>query len=278
MGFKTFYKEKKVRQQDAKRKDTGIFDVMDPRTTKASNLSINPDDLPESGKPVKLKESTEKVPVDTSNVSSQRMNMAIRFLNRKGYDFRSITELENFFERVNKNGGLNPSTFPEHYEAAVKFLLPKKKNTMSTDAKVMRGVSRYFGLTNDLREAGYIMPTGALVDFSGKSEGGMPQMRSFDHREIGRALENSDHPASEGGTDGMMAFINLGPVRIDFNAGGIHIEKEPTSKQYTALKQFVMLTPSDYINLDLRNDSKSFEPFEKKRVIGHIKRHFAQSS
>jgi hypothetical protein len=279
MGFKKFYEKEKVQDKDAKRKDTGIFDVLDPRTTKASNLSINPDDLPESGKPVRIKESAvaERVPVDTSMVKTDRLEMAIRFLNKKGYDFRSINELENFFDRVNKFGGVNPQTFPDHYEAAVKFLLPRQKTSLTQDQNVIRQVSRHFGLTNDWREAGYIMPSGALTDFSGKREGAMPKMRSFDHREIGRALENIDHPASEGGTDGMIAFVNLGPIRIDFKAGSIHIEKEPTSKQYVMLKQFISLTPSDYINLDIKNQSKSFEPFEKRKVIGFIKRHFAQS-
>jgi hypothetical protein len=282
MGFKKYYnelEEKKIRKGDAKLKKTGIFDVMDPRTTKASNLSINPDDMPESGKPVKMKESTEKVPVDTSMVKSDRLNMAVRFLNKKGYDFRSINELENFFDRVNKSGGVNPQTFPDHYEAAVKFLLPRQKKSMDMNDKVTRQVSRHFGLTNDWREAGYIMPSGALVDFSGKREGAMPNMRSFDHREIGRALENIDHPASQGGTDGMIEFVRMGPIRIDFESGRIHLEKKPTSKQYSALRQFVNLTPSEYITVDVNeNEGVPFDGYEKRKVLGYIRRHFAQSS
>lgn len=43
-----------------------------------------------------------------------------------------------------------------------------------------------FGLTSNPREAGYILPDGRMLDFSGKNHGGDPNTRAYDHREISR--------------------------------------------------------------------------------------------
>jgi hypothetical protein len=54
MSFKDFLKqETEIRKKDAKLKSGDCYDPMDPCTTKASNLNINPDDMPESG-PTKM--------------------------------------------------------------------------------------------------------------------------------------------------------------------------------------------------------------------------------
>ena len=60
MDFKRFYdadaEERKVRALDAKNRRTGVpSGPMDKRSSKSSNISINPDDLPESGKENKMK-------------------------------------------------------------------------------------------------------------------------------------------------------------------------------------------------------------------------------
>src|SRR3990167_10713980 len=58
-----------------------------------------------------------------------------------------------------------------------------------------------FGITTNPKEAGYILPDGKMLDFSGKREGGTPGTRVVDHREISNIFAK---PIS--GIDAMIRF------------------------------------------------------------------------
>lgn len=49
-----------------------------------------------------------------------------------------------------------------------------------------------FGETHDPAEAGYIMDDGAMLDFSGKNEGGSAGNRQYDHNDINQIWEDAD--------------------------------------------------------------------------------------
>jgi len=79
----------------------------------------------------------------------------------------------------------------------------------------------HFGLTDDPNEAGYILPDGTMLDFSGKNtvsqENSSSHMgtRPRDHREINFVLD--DFPGGTNRTDGMNAFMRLtGAIRIGY--------------------------------------------------------------
>jgi hypothetical protein len=217
----------------------------------------------------------DRLRVETDMFDKQSFEKAMRCLNKKGYDLRNAEEVRRLYDRMNTRGGVSPDMFPDHYQCAVKFLAPRQKRTKTDDQKIVQRVARHFGLTGDFREAGYILPSGALLDMSGKKEGGTAGMRSYDHRNIGMGLEDVEHPASYGGSDGMMAFMEIGPIRIDFMSGSIHIFKEPNAKQYRTMKNFIMMSPADGISLDIEGKpSRYFENYERRKVIGYIKRAF----
>jgi len=82
-------------------------------------------------------------------------------------------------------------------------------------------------LTNDYREAGYILPDGRMLDFSGKKEGGQFGYRSYDHRDIWQVT-------GEGGTDGMHEFMRVtGSIRFGGHVGSIVMDLmyPPTPEQ-----------------------------------------------
>lgn len=60
-----------------------------------------------------------------------------------------------------------------------------------------------FGLADNPDEAGYILRSGAMLDFSGKRIGGSPSYRNLGHRDIWQAMRDSEEA---GGTKGMDAF------------------------------------------------------------------------
>lgn len=86
------------------------------------------------------------------------------------------------------------------------------------------GRVKELGKTSDIRESGYILPDGSMIDLSGKKEGGQPGTRSYDHREVGN------------GTAGMQEIIDYGYIRMDYNSGAIDIGKEPTPEQLNKIR------------------------------------------
>lgn len=104
-----------------------------------------------------------------------------------------------------------------------------------------------FGLTSDFREVGYVLKDGRLLDLSGKREGGTAFMRSFDHREVCRAIEIGGKGIS--GNECMLFFERQGNIRFamyGFRKGlvpetniSLNTFQEPTVKQISALREAI---------------------------------------
>jgi hypothetical protein len=92
----------------------------------------------------------------------------------------------------------------------------------------------YFGTTNNIREVGYILPGGTMLDLSGKNQGGSPNTRVLDHREVGAASDDY-----EGGTEGMKSFQSHGALRVDGNIGTMNPAKELTPAQEKAAARLI---------------------------------------
>jgi hypothetical protein len=93
-------------------------------------------------------------------------------------------------------------------------------------AKVVKGE------THDLNEAGYILPDGTLLDFSGKRNGGSGGVRQEDHRQLPLPIVGEIS-----GTELMVAFMKLGAIRMDKNSGLIDIAIAPTPNQLRIIKE-----------------------------------------
>lgn len=91
---------------------------------------------------------------------------------------------------------------------------------------------QYYGTTSDFREAGYILPDGTMLDFSGKKDGGPPGKRSIDHREVADIL---DLPKMEA----LNTFMNYGCIRVMPECPGLDISIYPTKKQIDVIRRFV---------------------------------------
>lgn len=141
-----------------------------------------------------------------------------------------------------------------------------------------------FGTTNDLREAGYILPDGTMLDFSGRymvdkgsDTSHLRGRRAVDHRAIHEVGYDKDENETGFETD-MSDFISRGAIRIDANAGTINISKAPTAKQARMLRMLIMLNDGD-VSVDFGNgyDSEHYVEYEgtrATRVLGDIDRYF----
>ena len=88
-----------------------------------------------------------------------------------------------------------------------------------------------FKTTTNFNEAGYLLPDGKLLNFSG----GERNHRYRDHREIGEIYEATQ------GTAALNRFMSDGNIRIMAESPGVDITSgvEPTKEQYAAIRRFV---------------------------------------
>ena len=127
----------------------------------------------------------------------------------------------------------------------------------------------YFGTTNNINIAGYVLPNGTMLDFSGKKFGSDGRNRTLDHREIGDAFDNEID---------MEDFLRAGAIRIDGALGSINAETMPTAAQWKVIKQIVEQN-ADEISLEIGNYNDVFEntSFEKIKSAIRGKLNNAQS-
>ena len=153
-------------------------------------------------------------------------------------------------------------------------ITPENKVASSINGKpaadIFAEVKKRHGITRSIYEAGYVLPDGTMLDFSGRADAGgftqgadlvfraqgrdyMKDQRGVDHREI----EWQDMPEYKETWEPMAAFLRLGAVRVDANSGMIsmHSRAKITSAQASALKSIVIAADGAYI--DLEDDAKN---------------------
>ena len=119
----------------------------------------------------------------------------------------------------------------------------KQKNTEYNNT-----AKEYFGTTDNLNVAGYILTDGELLDLSGRKFGGDGTTRSIDHREVGDAFNNEIS---------MEDFINSGNIRYMPESGNILMSDVPTTSQYKAIKN-ILLKHNGNIRIELMNDANNW--------------------
>lgn len=88
-----------------------------------------------------------------------------------------------------------------------------------------------FKTTINFNEAGYLLPDGKMLNFSG----GERNHRYRDHREIGEIYEATN------GVAALNRFLNDGNIRVMAESPGIDLASgmEPTKEQYLAIRRFI---------------------------------------
>ena len=88
----------------------------------------------------------------------------------------------------------------------------------------------HFGTTTNPEEGGYILPDGAMLDFSGKRFGGSPGKRMLDHRDIASVWPEDLSP---GGFEATKQVMNWGAVRFSTFADTVivNLVHPPTEAQ-----------------------------------------------
>lgn len=149
-------------------------------------------------------------------------------------------------------------------------------NVWAPDTDLIAAAKEVFGVTTDPNEAGYVLPDGTMLDFTGRHYAGkdnwryMRGERAVDHREL--ATENIHNGKSLSGmlqatgSEGMYEFMaRTGAMRMDARAGVASVSRPPTPKQIAVIGNarkgdFVALSfnrPDGEIVVDTEIDSAS---------------------
>ncbi len=133
-----------------------------------------------------------------------------------------------------------------------------------------------FGLTNNAREAGYILPDGRMLDFSGSRQGELRGARYMDHREITRGYEydpGADHIAEFSAGTGAVRMSRIGDVLY------LDIYGPLTREQIDVLEYI----PADTLVYDISNakgyrltsgELPDYEPSDLRTVANFVRNIF----
>lgn len=140
---------------------------------------------------------------------------------------------------------------------------------------------KHFGITKDPREAGYIMPGGEMLDFSGrhysKDHPSLAGQRAVDHRELPESIIDE----TGGGSEGMRHFISAtGAIRHSPESNGIEVSSMPTMSQLSTISYHYAKHPEG-INVDI-TDPKTHDVVSSVNIArpglsalkAHFERHF----
>lgn len=154
-------------------------------------------------------------------ITDEQFEEAAEHLNHMGYD-TSASGLKKLIQNVRKHDGWEED-FPDHYAALRDAIKP------SVEEKAIK----YFGLTNNPVDAGYLLQDGRMLDFSGVRQGAWPGGgRALDHREISEFVDDLDPEGKSYGSTMswcMYAFMERGNIRM--SSTGIHFFVRPTPEQ-----------------------------------------------
>lgn len=104
--------------------------------------------------------------------------------------------------------------------------------------KLFEDAKKHYGVTQNFKVAGYMLPDGSLLDFSEANDGGDPNSRSLDHRDIeGVIMDNGVEYDSRWMY--IADFMNEGAIRLLPESAGINMIQAPTEEQRKKIFDFI---------------------------------------
>lgn len=141
---------------------------------------------------------------------------------------------------------------------------------------------KHFGTTTNPKEAGYVLPDGAMLDLSGRHyatgyKEGKPikddylaNRRDVDHRElpegmselVGEEVAEQSDGMKESGSSTMVGFMGTGAARVDFNSGLVSIVKKPSDAQLRAIAQSIRRTGLEDVQVEVVDPRTGYSKYD----------------
>lgn len=113
-----------------------------------------------------------------------------------------------------------------------------KVRTDEQKEKLFDDAKAHYGVTKNFNAAGYMLPDGSLLDFSEANDGGNPNERSLDHRDI-EGIIMDEGTEYESRWMYIADFLNEGAIRLLPESAGINLSVAPTAEQRSKLFDFI---------------------------------------
>lgn len=156
-----------------------------------------------------------------------------------------------------------------------------------TDEQIFDAAKQKFGVTDDIREAGCILPDGSMLDFSGRYavDGDASHLkggRHMDHGEVNQIAYDANNNKT-GLETNMTDFVERGAIRIHYSTGGvgiINLDNAPTKEQKAKLRQLISAHNGN-MDVDFGNGWNTehhaeYDNAKAARVLGDIDRYFSE--
>ena len=209
-----------------------------------------------------------------TEINNGREDFSDFYSNRKGGDTSSSnTQLSARDYDVTTNSAANVQQDAENpIRKDKKLLMQKRNDNINHYESVFEKAKKEYGLTDSFDDAGYILPSGDMLDFGE----GMGMGRTIDHRNIG---DITDEGESDDRYEYVNRFKNIGAIRIVPESGGLDMNVEPTKEQYKQIRRFASHYNGE-VSIDFcdnRGDvihSVYYDKVSGKRLESDIKRFF----
>lgn len=188
-------------------------------------------------------------------ITTEQWDKISRMMKQKGYDIRGGADAQRFvYGYMQKFQNKVPPVLQDWIDT-IALVLDVKAPSQSPDvkaagatpaSKVFRRAIKEWGTTHDPALAGYILPSGALLDMSGANQGGGTN-RAYDHRQVEQFFDEKFNER----VDAMHAFMDMGAIRWMPEGNSLDIRKSPTSQQLTTLRRVLESVRGNMIYVDV---------------------------
>ena len=189
-------------------------------------------------------------------ITSDQWNKISQLMKQKGYDIRDGADAQRFvYGYMQKFNNKVPPVLQDWIDT-IALVLDVKAPSQSPDVKtagatpankVFRRAVKEWGTTHDPALAGYILPSGAMLDMSGSRHGSGGGVRAYDHREVEQFMD--EHFGER--IDAMHAFMDMGAIRWMPEGNSLDIRKPPTPQQLTTLRRVLDHAHGNMVVIDV---------------------------
>jgi hypothetical protein len=191
-----------------------------------------------------------------NSLSTENPNLFKRIYNEIKYlckiatagskEARELEKVKRAFDKAYKESG--------KAKGDTKYSLTDTEKIVLTQEQYKQ-METHFGTTQNYEVAGWLLPNGNMLDFSGKHWGNTKsKRREVDHREIDEVLDLGQ--SQFGDYIGFQAMLDNGNIRLlnTSHGGGIHINATPSNEQSFTLRGYINHFDGDIL-VDATDDS-----------------------
>lgn len=194
-------------------------------------------------------------------------------VNRLASELAELVSKRNSVLEAESNQGLLFEDAAEYNNT----LASRYKNELTPDVDYFEEAEDYFGVTKNPKEAGYLLPNGKMLNFSGvKFHAGTKGSRSLDHTEI--KLMFSDETDQPINIKSVAQFVEMGAIRMQYDQEALNIDlgKLPTQQQIDQLYSLIDKTEHVFVDItriennQIKTESLDFKYADSYKVIDEI--------